>query len=1052
MTKAKDVAGASSVRPGASSYDRLESRLVLLGWLHHLLGFRATSKMLQDIKEANEGFGTDGHSHIYHRLVSNRLPEKIKADLAEYDSNICAHLKAINAGRPEPVALKYFQYMAVLYTEIFLDRYFNYRDGLLSSLNGWVAQCNAKGQPSGHRYMQFTEIDLRKLAFWMATGSGKTLIMHFNHLQFLHYNKDPLDNILLITPNEGLSEQHLAALRDSNIPAARYRKNGGLNTDHNTIQVIEITKLIPKRRGEGVSVPVDEFEGSNLVFVDEGHKGSGGQAWRNVRDILGEDGFTFEYSATFGQALAAARDDELVAEYGSTIAFDYSYRHFYNDGYGKDFRIINLQQEAGEGQTDMLLLANMLSFYEQQIIFAEHSEELRPYNLEKPLLTFVGGSVNATYMKNGKMHSDVLAVVRFLHRLLADGKWATGSITRLLKGKSGLKGADKKDIFRDRFPYLRDHQPNATVVYKGILKKVLHTEYGGGLHLCDIRDSAGELGLRGADSQSYFGLINIGDDNKFKKLVESDGAGITIEQDPITPGSLFASINDPDTTIEILIGAKKFMEGWNSWRVSAMGLLNIGRSEGSQIIQLFGRGVRLRGIDMSLKRSSVLGDGHPQYLRLLETLNIFALRANYMAQFRDYLEREGTTFHEIVEIQLPIQPNREHLGRGLVVPRLPEGASFVDETMMLEIDQAVNVLADLSPKIDLLASSEGGVVKTSVVSSGGQSIPENILEMVDMPNIYARLLEQKEIFGWHNMAIHPDAPEIILRSDRYLIVTDSSTLLPQSFADIRRLQEAAAIVVTKYAEQFYRVQQEIWERNKLAYRTLDENDPNFQDYTVTIIDGSERLVSDVQNLIKESDRIYRKESDILPNVHFDRHLYLPLLLAREGKIKIYPRGLNDGEETFVRDLHKYCMDEKDGALGGKELFLLRNMSRGKGIGFFQNSGFYPDFILWVRSSGAQRIVFVEPHGMLHANAPEHEEKVLLRNMIRELAENLERPPSMEAVTMDSYIVSVTSFEELAKRRDGKWDRQRFAAKHILFQERGDGYDYLAKIVLGDDSQ
>ena len=39
------------------------------------------------------------------------------------------------------------------------------------------------------------------------------------------------------------------------------------------------------------------------------------------------------------------------------------------------------------------------------------------------------------------------------------------------------------------------------------------------------------------------------------------------------------------------------MEGWNSWRVPNMGLLNIGRQEGSQIIQLLGRGVRLKGAD-----------------------------------------------------------------------------------------------------------------------------------------------------------------------------------------------------------------------------------------------------------------------------------------------------------------------------------------------------------------------------------------------------------------------------------------------------------------------
>ena len=37
-----------------------------------------------------------------------------------------------------------------------------------------------------------------------------------------------------------------------------------------------------------------------------------------------------------------------------------------------------------------------------------------------------------------------------------------------------------------------------------------------------------------------------------------------------------------------------------------MGLMNVGRSEGSEIIQLFGRGVRLKGYRYSLKRSKML--------------------------------------------------------------------------------------------------------------------------------------------------------------------------------------------------------------------------------------------------------------------------------------------------------------------------------------------------------------------------------------------------------------------------------------------------------------
>ena len=49
--------------------------------------------------------------------------------------------------------------------------------------------------------------DLNKLAFWMATGSGKTLLMHLNYLQVSYTTIcEPLDNILLITPYEGLSD------------------------------------------------------------------------------------------------------------------------------------------------------------------------------------------------------------------------------------------------------------------------------------------------------------------------------------------------------------------------------------------------------------------------------------------------------------------------------------------------------------------------------------------------------------------------------------------------------------------------------------------------------------------------------------------------------------------------------------------------------------------------------------------------------------------------------------------------------------------------------
>ena len=76
-----------------------------------------------------------------------------------------------------------------------------------------------------------------------------------------------------------------------------------------------------------------------------------------------------------------------------------------------------------------------------------------------------------------------------------------------------------------------------------------------------------------------------------------------------------------------------------------MGLMNIGQSEGAQIIQLFGRGVRLKGYGFSLKRSSQIQEEQripaPDRIKTLETLTIFGIRANYMRQFREYLEEEG---------------------------------------------------------------------------------------------------------------------------------------------------------------------------------------------------------------------------------------------------------------------------------------------------------------------------------------------------------------------------------------------------------------------------
>ena len=87
--------------------------------------------------------------------------------------------------------------------------------------------------------------------------------------------------------------------------------------------------------------------------------------------------------------------------------------------------------------------------------------------------------------------------------------------------------------------------------------------------------------------------MNIGDTSGLMKSCEQKG--IIISNEEFVSESLFRHINTPNSKIKILIGSRKFTEGWNSWRVSTMGLINFAKGEGSQAIQLFGRGVRLKG-------------------------------------------------------------------------------------------------------------------------------------------------------------------------------------------------------------------------------------------------------------------------------------------------------------------------------------------------------------------------------------------------------------------------------------------------------------------------
>src|SRR3972149_6099062 len=178
-----------------------------------------------------------------------------------------------------------------------------------------------------------------KLAYGSATGSGKTLLMHANILQYQHYlekhgRRRDLNRIILLTPNEGWTRQPLGEFEAAGIYAELFNKDGRGLFAGQAVEIIDIHKL--KDEMGDRTVAVDAFEGNNLGLIDEGHRGaSSGEegVWMRFRNALCERGFSFEYSATFGQAVKNSA--ALTNTYAKSILFDYSYRYFYGDGFGK---------------------------------------------------------------------------------------------------------------------------------------------------------------------------------------------------------------------------------------------------------------------------------------------------------------------------------------------------------------------------------------------------------------------------------------------------------------------------------------------------------------------------------------------------------------------------------------------------------------------------------------------------------------------------------------------------------------------------------------------
>ena len=1070
---------------------KLSNSLVLNRYILSLFGATTLDALSEYLKDpALEGWNENNVSYIYEEL-SQRLSatsELTEDMLLTYDENIYRYTKAISEKREAQVKWKYFQYLSLLFTEIYLDKYFSDKKKLLADVNTYLQYSFNTDPKTYHGMTDFTEADLNKVALWSATGSGKTLLMHVNVLQYLHYaekhSRRP-NRIILITPNEGLTNQHIEEFHKSNIGANVFSKKNSIDEMYanQNIDVIEITKL--GNTDGDKTVAVDFFEGNNLVLVDEGHRGSGGDTWKQRRDKLCENGFSFEYSATFGQSISAisnvVKRKEMLHEYGKATLFDYSYRYFYNDGYGKDYQILNMNSSWGSSLSDnqltMYLTACLLNFYEQQRLYRDNRAKLRPFLLENPLAVFVGGSVTADKSIGSQDVSDIIFILKFFQQFIAGKQESISNIDYLLHGADGLTDKYGHPIFARQFAYLRNLSELETeTIYNDMLSLVFHCSVvGAQLHLDNLKGKDGEIGMRIGNGE-YFGIINVGDSDTLAKKCVKEGLNV-ISKD-YAGKSLFATINKPDSALNILIGSKKFTEGWSSWRVSTMGLLNVGKSEGSQIIQLFGRGVRLKGYRFSLKRSSALDsslfpEGKPRFMHTLETLNIFGIKADYMEQFKQFLEDEGlpTNDSDWVPFKLPVLPVADLRGKRLKYLKVKDGCDFKkDVKVIIKAGMLTNtsVTLDYYPKIQAMRSAGRKSIldETNATLHKAKLTPEH-LAFVDWNRIYFAIIDYKNERSWYNLCVSPeDIKEIALDGSWYTLFIPEPQMLFTDFSRTAMWHDILVSLLKGYVEKVYSNAKRHWMSRNVKTAYLDSSLPNFEEeYRILMHkelfknEDEAGFCKAINELKQElTDGTFSKSIKIANSHDFEAlyivgHLYQPLLYLNESRFKhkeigslieVKPVALNKGERDFVCDIQRF-FDDNPAYFEDKSLYLLRNKSR-EGIGFFEDRGFYPDFIIWLVVGEHQYVSFIDPKGISHLKGFS-DDKIQLYKVIRE---DIEPRLKDENITLNSYIISNTDLKDVkhwvdSPKLDSISKQKKFNEHHVYFQN--DQKDSYIKLIL-----
>jgi superfamily II DNA or RNA helicase len=806
------------------------------------------------------------------------------------------------------------------------------------------------------------EYFINRLGFWMATGSGKTLVI-VKLIELLwrlaRLEEIPGHDILVLTHRDDLLGQLRSHVDEFN--AARHglhirleelrnypqvKRSGGSLFRHSEVTVFTYRSdnLSDVQKEKIVSYRNYDNDGRWFVLLDEAHKGDKEESKRqHIYSILARNGFLFNFSATFTDE----RDQ-------ATTANDFNLARFIDAGYGKHISILTQENRAfrpDEDYTDeekqkVVLKALLL------LTYAQRSYGRLPAGwYHRPLLLTLVNSVNVK-------DSDLKL---FFRQLAAIGKGQVSpDVWLAVKEELRLELASRPELLFERERFLLDEDLFQSLQIEDVLACVFNLDAGaagGGEIEALVRPSnRQEIALSLKAAGQPFALIKIGDISGWLK---EELSGYTVVEG-YGDDSFFQRLNTDDSAINILLGSRSFYEGWDSNRPNVITFINIGVGVDARkfILQAVGRGVRVEPLPGQRRRLRPLANARQiseaQFAavhdRALPLETVFILGTNRQA-LHTVIEQMDQQGGKNAAETLALAVNAAARGRALLIPtyryadhRLVEERSPRKfEITAEELDRLQRYAAHLAdPRLLVTAyratPAETQILQRCLAEPVRYFRTDTTRRYGSMDVLLPRLLRYFHITPREVDGLKPLGDEI--RHFQHI------TVLLKPMADALRSEIANVSLFPQ------RQQREQVLREKFATQQLSFDD---------LMTETAAL-----NQIRASATVNALEVRYVAN-----HYYVPVILANDQKIDYIQHIIRTKSEVdFVRQLDAYAQNGGN-VLDAFDWWLFSKLDETLDdvhLPYYDPEAnrirqFKPDFVFWLQRGTDYHVVFVDPKGV-----------------------------------------------------------------------------------------